>query len=113
MEKAKIEELVIDGQTYVPKSSQVSPIKNGDIRIVVLQRGWVAIGKFLRNASGEGELFPAAIIQTWGTTKGLPELVNGPTSSTKLNKSDAIIRFNIGAEILMIDVDADKWEKHL
>jgi len=109
----KIYEITIEGVTYVPKNSLISPIKNGDVRIVVLQRGWVAIGKFKRNESGEGELFPAAIIQTWGTTKGLPELVNGPTSSTKLNKSDSVIRFNIGAEILMINVDSTKWEKHL
>ena len=111
--QTEIDEIVIKGVTYVPKNSQVSHIKNGDVRIVVLQRGWVAIGKFKRNESGEGELFPAAIIQTWGTTKGLPELVNGPTSSTKLNKSDSIIRFNMGSEILMIDVDSTKWEKHL
>ena len=86
----QIQELTIEGKVYVPKESIKTPIAKGDIRIVVLQRGWVAIGKFTRNCSGEGELFPGAIIQTWGTTKGLPELVNGPTSSTKLNKSDAV-----------------------
>ena len=110
--QTEIDEIVIKGVTYVPKNLQAPPIK-GDIRIVVLQRGWVAVGKFKRNESGEGELFPAAIIQTWGTTKGLPELVNGPTASTKLNKSASIIRFNMGSEILMIDADAIKWENHL
>lgn len=109
----QIQEITIEGKVYVPKDSIKTPIANSDVRIVVLQRGWVAVGKFKRNAIGEGELFPSAIIQTWGTTKGLPELVNGPTASTKLNRSDAIIRFNIGAEVLMIDADATKWEKHL
>lgn len=108
----QIEEIVVDGKTYVPKESIKEPIANSDVKIVVLQRGWVAIGKYKR-VGDEGQLYPAAIIRTWGTTKGLPELVNGPTSQTKLDKSDSTIRFNIGSEILLIDASANKWEKHL
>ena len=107
-----IDELVIEGKTYVPKDSIQKPIADSDVKIVVLQRGWVVIGKYKR-VGDEGQLYPAAVIRTWGTTKGLPELVNGPTAQTKLDKSDATIRFNIGSEVLLIDVSAPKWEKHL
>lgn len=107
----QIQELTIEGKVYVPKESIKSPIVS-DVKIVVLQRGWVVIGQY-KKVGDEGQLFPAAVIRTWGTTKGLPELVNGPTSQTKIDKSDATIRFNIGSEILLIDADSSKWEKHL
>ena len=106
-----IQELTIEGQVYVPKDSQKTPA-TGDIRIVVLQRGWVVIGKYCEQ-DNEVSLFPSAVIRVWGTTKGLPELVNGPTSQTKLDKSDGEIRFNIGSEILSIIVDASRWQKHI
>lgn len=107
----QIQELTIEGKVYVPKDSIKSPA-TGDIRIIVLQRGWVVIGKYKKEGD-EGILYPSAVIRTWGTSKGLPELVNGPTSQTKLDKSDGEIRFNSGSEILTITVDAIKWEKHL
>ena len=44
----KIEEIVIDGTIYVPKDSIVKSYE-GDIKIVILQRGWVYIGRFERN----------------------------------------------------------------
>jgi hypothetical protein len=47
--QTKIQELVIEGVTYVPKSQVVQ--YDGDIKIVVLQRGWVYIGKFERNGN--------------------------------------------------------------
>lgn len=108
----QIQEITIEGKVYVPKDSIKEPLADSDVKIVVLQRGWVVIGKYKR-VGDEGQLYPSAVIRTWGTTKGLPELVNGPTSQTKLDKCDTMIRFNIGSEILFIDVSALKWEKHL
>ena len=40
--------VVINGKTYVPENSQKSPNYSGPIKIVVLQRGWVYIGRFER-----------------------------------------------------------------
>ena len=86
-------------------------IENGGIRIVVLQRGWVAIGRFSQNGD-ECKLSNAATIRIWGTTKGLGELVDGPTSTTKLDKAPEII-FNESTSILMIPAKEAAWEKHL
>lgn len=56
-----------------------------DIRIVILQRGWVAVGKFYKGEDGQRFLKSASIIRSWGTTKGLGEICPGPTSNTKLD----------------------------
>lgn len=49
MENANVLEIEINGIKYVRKDSVNTPSFNGDIKIVVLQRGWVYIGKFERN----------------------------------------------------------------
>ena len=52
--------------------------------IVVLDRGFVYVGK----VTVEGDwclIEKAQNIRVWGTTKGLGELVNGPTNYTKLD----------------------------
>lgn len=66
-----METIVIDGEEWVRKTPTDSPIK-----IVVLQRGWVAVGRY----SQEGEqcaLDDASIIRVWGTTKELVDLDSG------------------------------------
>jgi hypothetical protein len=56
-----------------------------DIKIVVLQRGWVLVGRFRSISEIEDELTDASVIRFWGTTKGLGQLVDGPTPTTKLD----------------------------
>lgn len=46
MSKTTINELEVNGQTYVLKGSVSQEPKNSDIKIVVLQRGWHSLGKF-------------------------------------------------------------------
>ncbi len=41
--------LTVNGVEYVPKSSVQVQQPNGDLKIVVLQRGWVLVGKLERN----------------------------------------------------------------
>lgn len=78
-------------------------------RIVVLQRGWVAVGKYTR--TGEYvELTNAYIIRKWGTTKGLPQLaLEGETSDTVLDKSPNI-KFHVLTEVMSIECDEEKWK---
>ena len=86
--KTEINEVEINGIQYVRKDSVNIPKEfDGDIKIVVLQRGWVYIGRFERNGN-DCKLHNAYCIRVWGTTKGLQELVNGATSSTILDKCD-------------------------
>ena len=80
--------------------------------IVVLQRGWVVIGDLTIDKAGKLLLTRAAVLAYWGTTKGLGELVAGPTSKTKLEPCGSV-EFNPDAQIMRIPVLHEAWEKHL
>lgn len=108
--ESKITEVEINGIVYMPKDSVVKTQFDGDIKIVVLQRGWIYIGKFERTGN-DCKLYNAYCIRTWGTSKGLAELVNGATSSTKLDKCDGIVEFDWLTVIHTITVDKTKWNQ--
>ena len=99
----KPETIKIDDVEYVRKDSATS----GDIKIVVLDRGFVYIGHtvidgdfvYLTNSSN---------IRVWGTTKGLGELVSGPLSKTVLDKVGGV-KAPLRAVISIIDVEQSKW----
>ncbi len=75
--------------------------------IVVLDRGFVYVGQV--TVDGDWCLIEnARNIRVWGTTKGLGELVNGPTASTKLD-TVGNVRAPLRAVISIIDAKADKW----
>lgn len=105
----KINEIVINGTTYVPKGSEVKQY-GGDIKIVILQRGWVYIGRFERNGN-DCKLHNAYNIRIWGTTKGLCELVNGKMSNTKLDKCDGVVEFDYLTIVHTITVNPDSWKQ--
>lgn len=87
MSKTTIEELTIEGKVYVPKDMLVSDEpKNSDIKICILQRGWVFIGRYSEDGDN-CSLENAYNIRRWGTTSGLGELaLSGKTSETKLDR---------------------------
>ena len=102
-------EVVIDGTVYVPKGTENSPNYTGEIKIVVLQRGWVYIGRVERKEN-DCKLFNASCIRTWGTTKGLPELVNGATPKTILDKCEGVVEFDWLTVVFSITVNSEKWK---
>ena len=106
------DKIEINGKTYVPIDSVVpkSPNYTGDIKIVILQRGWIYIGRFERKGN-DCKLHNAYCIRTWGTTKGLAELVNGATSTTKLDKCEGLVEFDWLTVVHTITVNADKWNQ--
>lgn len=81
---------------------------DGEIKIAILQRGWVFVGRFSKNGS-DCVLNNASCIRQWGTTKGLGELVNGPTPKTVLDDASTV-RFHELGIIALIDVNQEKWE---
>lgn len=107
----EINELEINGTKYVRKDSiQLTPLEyKGDVKIVILQRGWIYIGRLERNGN-DCKLHSAYNIRTWGTTKGLPELVNGATSSTKLDKCEGVVEFDWLTVVHTITVNPEKWK---
>lgn len=107
----KIEEIVIDGEIYVPKSSAIQP--KGDIKIVVLQRGWVMVGRFERIGS-DCNLHNASVIRAWGTTQGLGEIaLGGPTTNTKLDKCGGLVQFDYLTVVALISCDEKSWKGKL
>ncbi len=79
-------------------------------KIVILQRGWVYIGKF----SQEGDmctLTNAYNIRRWGTDKGLGQLAeNGKRENTKLDKTGKVT-FHILTSVAIISCNQDVWKK--
>ena len=101
-----MDNVTINGIEYRPLNKT-----NEALKIVVLQRGWVYIGRYSRDKS-ECRLDNAFCIRIWGTTKGLGELRDGPTSSTKIDKAGTV-EFHRISEIMTIDCDEEKWKNHL
>lgn len=106
----EIDKIEIKGRIYVPEDSLPKQKEfDGDIKIVVLQRGWIYVGKFERNGN-DCKLHNSFCIRIWGTTKGLQELVNGVTSATKLDKCEGIVEFDWLTVIHTITVNKEKWK---
>ena len=83
-----------------------------DIKIAILQRGWVYVGRFLQIGS-KCTLTNAASIRVWGTTKGLGELAqDGPTSNTKLDKCGDVT-FHELTVVGVIDCKDEVWNSKL
>jgi hypothetical protein len=110
--EASVNEVSINGISYVKKGTQVQE-NQGDIKIVILQRGWVMVGRLERNGS-ECKLHNASVIRKWGTTKGLGEIAaNGPTSNTVLDKAYGVVEFDYLTVVASISVKEELWENKL
>ena len=108
-------EIEFNGVKYIRKDlipAPQNPSGEGlrlDIKIVVLQRGWVYVGYFTRDDGTGCKLTNASNIRVWGTTKGLPELVNGPTKATVLDKCDGEVEFDWLTVVHTITCNSAKW----
>lgn len=106
----EITKIEVDGEIYIKDGSQ-EPVSS-DIKIVVLQRGWVMIGRY----SKDGDMVTlenAHVVRQWGTTKGLGELaLEGKQSATKLDKAGHV-EFHILTVVATINCNDSKWNKEL
>jgi hypothetical protein len=110
---ADVKVVSINGIDYVPQASVVEKDIISDIKIVVLQRGWIVVGRFERNGT-QCKLYNASVIRTWGTTNGLGEIAEGgPTSSTKLDRCKGVVEFDYLTVVLTIDCEVKKWQTKL
>ena len=64
---------------------------DNEIRIVVLQRGWVVVGRYAATDT-EVTITDASVIRVWGTDRGLGQLSTGPTDSTILDRIAAAVQ---------------------
>ena len=108
----KVDTITVNGKTYYSEAPKQVEYK-GDIKIVVLQRGWVMIGRLEREGS-ECKLHNASVIRQWGTTKGLGELASeGKKASTKFDKCGGVVEFDYLTVVAAISVNEALWEKEL
>ena len=97
----------IDGVEFYP-----SEVK-GNVKIIILQRGWNMVGRFERNGS-DCKLHNASVIRAWGTTRGLGEIASGgPTKNTELDPCNGMVEFDYLTVVATIACDETKWEKSL
>ena len=110
--ETNVSEIQINGVAYVPKGSTKQQ-HEGEIKIVVLQRGWVMVGRFEKIGT-DCKLHAASVIRNWGTTKGLGEIAgNGPTSSTKLDPTNGLVEFDSLTIVATIACNQAAWAKHV
>jgi len=107
----KPETMMIDEVKYVRADKVNEPC--GPIKIAILQRGWVMIGRFERNGS-DCKLHNAHVIRVWGTTKGLGEIAGkGPTDKTVLDKCYGVVEFDYLTVVALVSVEESKWESEI
>lgn len=102
---SKPEVIKIDEVEYVRKDSVAG--REGDLKIVVADRGFVYVGHVKLDAEFV-TVTGARNIRRWGTTKGLGELVNGPLRDTVLD-TVGTVKIPVRALISLIDVEQKKW----
>jgi hypothetical protein len=101
----------IDDVEYIRKDEITIP--EGDLKIVILQRGWIMIGRFERKGN-DCKLFNSSTIRSWGTTKGLGQLAKeGPQTNTKLDKNYGVVEFDYLTVCAMISCEEKPWENAL
>ncbi len=109
---SKPETMMIDEVKYI-RADSLPENKNlsSDIRIVILQRGWVAVGRFSKNGS-DCKLEKSSVIRKWGTEKGLGQLISGPLTNTVLDPCGNL-QFHELAIVATMDCEVGKWAQHL
>ena len=99
--------ITVDGIEYAPVQN------DGEVKIVILQRGWIMVGRFERKGS-DCKLHNSSVIRSWGTTKGLGELAkDGLTSSTKLDANNGTVEFDYLTVVATISCAETSWKKYL
>jgi len=107
MSAIDVDTITVNGKTYY--SSRPSEQISGDLKIVVLQRGWVLIGRLMQDGS-KCKLNNAQVIRSWGTTQGLGELaLKGKQPNTKLDPTNGVVEFDALTMVLSISAKESVW----
>ena len=81
------------------------------IKIVVLHRGWVAVGIYERD--GVDVTVTGRVVRRWGTSRGLAELASkGPLEDTRL-EDIGVMRHHVLSEITVFDCNDERWREAL
>lgn len=109
---AKPKTIMIDDQEYVRTQGVQQAPKNSNIKIVILQRGWVMIGRWSEDEDN-CSLDDAYVIRRWGTDSGLGQLaLEGKQSETKLEKTGHV-DFHRLTVVSTINCKDELWDNEL
>jgi hypothetical protein len=104
-----VDKVSINGVSYVREDCVQKEEIKGDIKIVILQRGWVMIGRFERSGS-DCKLHNASVIRNWGTKNGLGELaLKGKLNDTIMDKCNGLVEFDYLTMVASICCKEDVW----
>ena len=104
---SKPETITIDDVQYV-RADSVRQNVDGEVKILVLERGFVIIGHAILK-EGYWHVSNCSTIRIWGTKKGLGELCYGPTKSTKLDPQ-CDTKVHELRVVQVIDCDGESWK---
>ena len=108
-----VETMSINGVEYVKKGSMKKEEFKGNIKIVILQRGWIMIGRFERNGS-DCKLHNSYTIRRWGTKNGLGELAEkGKQNETLLDKNNGVVEFDYLTVVASLSCSEEAWKKEI
>ena len=100
--------VTVNGVEYAPVAEPT-----GDLKIVILQRGWVMVGR-LERTGNDCKLNGASVIRKWGTTRGLGEIATGgPTSKTVLDPCGGLVEFDWLTVVACIGCQESPWAASL
>ena len=112
----KLDEMTISEKKELLKMFDVKNKKetlDGGIRIVVLQRGWVLVGRYSQTGS-DCTLTDCSVIRIWGTSKGLGEIAqNGPIVGKTILDKTPICKFHELTVCFTIQCEESKWNDKL
>lgn len=91
-----------------PEKLPSTPVSGSATKIVICQRGWVFVGKVIKDGS-EVVITAAKNVRQWGTTRGLGEIAaSGPISKTVMDDYGTV-RVHELSIVATIDCNDAKW----
>ena len=97
----------IQAEIEAEMKAQKEAFLGNDVRMVVLQRGWILVGIYNENGD-EITVSKSKSIRNWGTTKGLGEITKGPTSKTILDEMGFVQAHKLTV-VLTLKCEVSAW----
>ncbi len=109
MDDTIVDKVTINGISYFREQTT----SKEDIRIAILQRGWIMVGRYHRS-NNDCSLTDAYVVRKWGTSKGLGELaIKGPLENTVLDKTHGVVEFDNLTVVATIACAEGVWKSVL
>ena len=110
MDYKKLVKLLLKEEMEPDDCCERDCVESGDIKIVILQRGWIFVGEYYENGNN-CRLENAKCIRKWGTSKGLGELASEGVKSDTVLDDCPTVNFHKLTIVASINCDSKIWKK--